>query len=229
MAIVTGRLKNKLNTILSIIWERDASTKSFEGVHDRFQNDSTLRDSYLGIDRTEEVCIQKDKDAQKDFTYRLVARRVLKIQKKNWWISLNTSGRNEPMKLRSDFNEALTTLHRLHRESGEERLAPVPFLAIPEMASVVFFIQCILVTVERFLVELIKNHKKSSTSELVKEQHIERGDPLCSFFTKLLRSDTLQDFFVVRFVHSWHDSSLLQPTGSVNSTLHTSHFFVFAH
>ena len=46
--------------------------------------------------------------------------------KKNWWISLNTSGRNEPMKLRSDFNNALTKLHRLHRESGEERLAPIP-------------------------------------------------------------------------------------------------------
>ena len=40
---------------------------------------------------------------------------------------LNTSGRNEPMKLRSDFSEALTKLHRLHSESGEERLAPIPF------------------------------------------------------------------------------------------------------
>ena len=34
--------------------------------------------------------------------------------------------RNQPMKLRSDFSEALTKLHRLHRESGEERLAPIP-------------------------------------------------------------------------------------------------------
>ena len=46
--------------------------------------------------------------------------------KRSWWISLNTSGRNEPMKLRSDFSDALTKLHRLHRESGEERLAPIP-------------------------------------------------------------------------------------------------------
>ena len=38
--------------------------------------------------------------------------------KKNWWISPNTSGKNKPMKLRSDFNEALSKLHRLHRESG---------------------------------------------------------------------------------------------------------------
>ena len=45
----------------------------------------------------------------------------------NWYISLNTSGRNAPMKLRSDFREALTDMHRLHRESGEERPEPIPF------------------------------------------------------------------------------------------------------
>ena len=95
------------------------------------------------------------------------------------------------------------------------------------MASVVLFIQHILVAVERFLVELIKNSKKSSTSELVKEQRIEREDPLYSFFTKLLRSDTLHDFFVVVKIV---DSSLLQPTGrGLNSTPHTSHFLGNSH
>ena len=43
--------------------------RSFEGIQDRFQNDSTFRESLLSIDRTEEVCIQMDEDAQKDFTY----------------------------------------------------------------------------------------------------------------------------------------------------------------
>ena len=99
--------------------------KNFEGIHDRFQKDSTFRDSQLRIDRTEEVCIQMDKDAQKDFTYRVSSDEHFRYEK-SWWISLNTSGRNEPMKLRSDFSEALTKLHRLHRESGEERLAPIP-------------------------------------------------------------------------------------------------------
>ena len=41
------------------------------------------------------------------------------------------------------------------------------------MASVVFFIQHILVAVERFLVEL-KKSLKSTTSGPVKEQHFER-------------------------------------------------------
>ena len=100
-------------------------TKNFEGIHDRFQKDLSFRDSQLRIDRTEEECIQMDKDAQKDFTYRMSSDEYFRY-KKNWSISLNTSGRNEPMKLRSDFSEALTKLHRLHRESGEERFAPIP-------------------------------------------------------------------------------------------------------
>ena len=45
---------------------------------------------------------------------------------KNWYITLNKSGRNAPMKLRSDFREALTNMRRLHRESGEERPKPIP-------------------------------------------------------------------------------------------------------
>ena len=62
----------------------------------------------------------------------------------------------------------------------------------------------------------------------MKERHIESGDPLCGFFTKLLRSDSLQDFFVV--VRSFTaESNLLQPTEGVNSTPHTSHFVVDTH
>ena len=45
--------------------------KNFEGIHDRFQKDLKFRDSQLRIDRTEEICMQMDEVAQKDFTYRL--------------------------------------------------------------------------------------------------------------------------------------------------------------
>ena len=99
--------------------------KGFEGIHDRFQNDPILRESQLSIGRTEEVCIQMDKDAQKDFTYRMTEDEYFRY-KKNWWVSLNKSGKIGPMRDRSDFNEALTKLHRLHQESGEEQLAPIP-------------------------------------------------------------------------------------------------------
>ena len=47
--------------------------------------------------------------------------------KKNWWISLNNSGRAEPRRGRSDFNDALSALNCLRQETGEEQLRPVPF------------------------------------------------------------------------------------------------------
>ena len=58
---------------------------------------------------------------------------------KNWYISMNKSGRNAPMKLRSDFRTALTLTNRLHRESGEERPEPIPFQQYQKVASVFFF------------------------------------------------------------------------------------------
>ena len=100
--------------------------RGFEGIHDRLQKDSIFRESQISIDRTEEVCIQMDKDAQKDFTYRMTEDEYFRYQK-NWWISLNKSEKIGSMRNRSDFNEALTILRRLHQESGEEQLAPIPF------------------------------------------------------------------------------------------------------
>ena len=45
--------------------------RGFERIHDRFLKDPSFRESQLEIDRTEEVCIQMDKDARKDFTFRM--------------------------------------------------------------------------------------------------------------------------------------------------------------
>ena len=66
-----------------------------------------------------------DKDAQKDFTFHMTQAEYFRYRK-NWWISLSKSAKIGPMRDRSDFNEALTKLHRLHQESGEEQLAPIP-------------------------------------------------------------------------------------------------------
>ena len=67
-----------------------------------------------------------DELAQKDFSYNMTQAEYLRYRK-NWWISLNDSERSRPLKDRSDFNDALTTLNRLHQESGERQLKPVPF------------------------------------------------------------------------------------------------------
>ena len=100
--------------------------RRFKGIHDRFQKDPTVRESQLEIDRTEELCIQMDKDAQKDFTYRMTQEEYFRY-KKNWWISLNKSGKIGPVRDRSDFNDSLTTLNRLHQKSGERQLRPISF------------------------------------------------------------------------------------------------------
>ena len=42
---------------------------NFKGIHDRFVKDLEFREPQLEHDRTEQVCIQMEKDAQKDFTY----------------------------------------------------------------------------------------------------------------------------------------------------------------
>ena len=46
--------------------------------------------------------------------------------RKNWWVSLNKPGKIGPVRDRSDFNDAMTTLSRLHQDSGEPQLRPVP-------------------------------------------------------------------------------------------------------
>ena len=125
MAIVMGRLKNKDNTKLPIIWERDASKdflKEFTIVSRTIQH---FVNRFSALIELKKYASRWTKDAQKDVTYRMSQDEYFRY-KKNWWISLNTCGKNKPMKLRSDFNEALTKLHRLHRESEEERLAAIP-------------------------------------------------------------------------------------------------------
>ena len=91
-----GKTEEQIKNFIAHSLRKRCIKKNFEGIHDRFQKDLTFRDSQLRIDRTEEVCIQMDKDAQKDFSYRMSSDEYFRF-KNNRWISLNTSGRNEPM------------------------------------------------------------------------------------------------------------------------------------
>ena len=95
----TVKLKHSHNA------RRRCIRKNFNGIHDRFQEDFIYRDPQLRNGWTKEKCIEIDELAQKDFTYRR-STEEFKRDKKKWYISLNTSGRNAPMKLRSDFREA---------------------------------------------------------------------------------------------------------------------------
>ena len=100
--------------------------KGYQGIHDRFLIDSEFRASQLEHDRDEEVCIKLDELADKNFSHYMTQAEYFRY-KQNWWISLNKSGNTGPLRNRSDFNEVLSTLHRLHQESGERQLRPMPF------------------------------------------------------------------------------------------------------
>ena len=78
--------------------------KNYDGIHDRFKRDPVYRDSQLKIGWTEEQCIAMDKLAQEDHSDRLSSEECERYQK-NWYLTLNKSGKNAPMRLRSDFRQ----------------------------------------------------------------------------------------------------------------------------
>ena len=69
---------------------------------------------------------EMDELAQEDHTYRL-SKEEFKRYQGQWYLTLNKSGKNAPMRLRSDFRVSVTIMNRLHRESGKENVQN-PFL-----------------------------------------------------------------------------------------------------
>ena len=65
-----------------------------------------------------------DKLAQEDHSFRL-SKEEFKRYQGQWYLTLNKSGKNAPMRLRSDFRATVTIKNRLFRESGEERAEPI--------------------------------------------------------------------------------------------------------
>ena len=102
--------------------------------------------------------------------------------KENWWIFLNTSGKIGLMRDRSDFNEALTKLHRLHRESGEGRLPPIPSWQYQKWHPSSSSSSTSWWHWNDSWWSPRKFKTSQTASELMKEQHAERRDPLCRFF-----------------------------------------------
>ena len=114
-----------------------------KGIHDRFLRDQVYRESQLKSGWTEQKCIEMDELAQQDHTYRL-SKEEFKRYQGQWYLTLIKSGKNAPMRLRSDFRAAVLLKNRLHRESGEEIAKPNISTTIQEMA----------LFLKRFLVEL---------------------------------------------------------------------------
>ena len=105
-------------------WKRcckivDSQGAHFTGIRDRFLGDQVCRESQLAIGRTEQKCIEMDALAKQNHTYHLSTEEFKRYQGQ-WYLTLNKSGKNAPMRLRPDFRAAVSLKNRLHRESGEQ-------------------------------------------------------------------------------------------------------------
>ena len=124
MAIDMGRLKNKDNTTLPIVWERDASRKDLKG----FTIAAKKIPYFVNL---KSALIELKKSASR---WTRTRRRISPIEwrkmstfdiKKNWWISLNKSGKNWTHE--RSFWLQRSVEYRLCQDSGEEQIAPIPF------------------------------------------------------------------------------------------------------
>ena len=93
-------------------WKRcckrvDARGEHFKGIHDRFLRDQVYRESQLLIGWTEQKCIEMGELAKQDYTYRLSEEEFKRYQGQ-WYLTLNKSGKNAPMRLRPDFRAAVS-------------------------------------------------------------------------------------------------------------------------
>ena len=69
--------------------------------------------------RDEEVCHRWDCLADEDHTHHLSEQEYF-YYKNKWWLHSNKQGSNTmPLRHRSDFKQALSTLQRLQQEAGE--------------------------------------------------------------------------------------------------------------
>ena len=120
--------EQKENHLAWNTWKRcckkiDSQGGHFTGIHDRFLSNPVHRESQLPIGWTEQKCKEMDELAKEDRTYHLSPEECRRYQGQ-WNLTLNKSGKNGPMKLRSDFRAAVSLKNRLHRESGEQVAEP---------------------------------------------------------------------------------------------------------
>ena len=92
----------------------------FKGIHDQILRDQVYRESQLLIGWTEQKCKEWDELAKQNHTYHL-SKEEFKRSQGQWYLTLNKSGKNAPMRLRPDFRAAVSFKNRLHRESGSCR------------------------------------------------------------------------------------------------------------
>ena len=100
--------------------KKKCKKKFFQGIHDRFIRDQEFCIRMIEHHRDEEVCRRWDALADEDHTHHLTQQENFHYKNK-WWLHSNKQGSiTMPLRHRSDFKQALSTLERLLQEAGEE-------------------------------------------------------------------------------------------------------------
>ena len=99
--------------------KKNCKKKYYQGIHDRFFRDEKFSRNMIEIGRTEDLCRQMDDLADEDHTHHLTPQEVDNY-KSNWWIRSTKIGSDTmPIRHRSDFKQALSTLRQLKDKEDE--------------------------------------------------------------------------------------------------------------
>ena len=140
MVLDTAKPKNKQEYQKAWnAWKRcckkvDSQDGHFSGIRDRILRDPVYRESQLAIGWTEQKCKEMDELAEENHTYHLSTEEIKRYQGQ-WYLTLNKSGKNVPIRIRPDFRAAVSLKNRLHCESGEQVAEPVSPQQKKDMAS----------------------------------------------------------------------------------------------
>ena len=153
--------------------------RDYQGIHDRFLRDHVFRGRVIENNRDENVCRACGVHAEQDHTFQRSESEYFHYRQ-NWWISHNNSGNNtQPVRKRSDFNQALSTLNRPHQEVGGEQIEPIPHWKYKQWKTGIEFV-LYLVGMAKLLVVFPRNHRKSRKSK--QSLVTDRGNPLSTVF-----------------------------------------------
>ena len=119
-------VRDRPENAVPIIWKRDASRGVLKGSTIPFWTILIFVHPSSNMIELKRSVSRWTSFRKKDFSHHMTQAGYFRY-KKNWWISLNKFGKNGPLRNRSDFNDALSTLNHLHQELGERKLRPVPF------------------------------------------------------------------------------------------------------
>ena len=107
--------------------KKKCKKREFQRFHDGFLRHHEFRIRMIEHNQDEEVCRRLDALADEDHTHHLTEQEYF-YYKNKWWLHSNKQGSNTiPLRNRSDFKQALSSLERLQQEAGEEPYVPTTY------------------------------------------------------------------------------------------------------